>query len=139
MIEAVPTRWKPGMPSPNPKGRPKGIVDKRQKLQNSFADDAPAIARVVVDKALEGDMQAANIVLSRVAPALKQVAERVQFNLDPGQPLGDQAQQILVAISEGKVDAETGRTLIACISSVASVRAVESLEERIVMLELKAA
>ena len=126
------------MPSPNPKGRPKGIIDKRQKLQNSFADDAPAIARVVVEKALEGDMQAANIVLSRVAPALKQQAERVQFNLDPDQPLADQAQQILVAISEGKVDAETGRTLIGCISSVASVRAVESLEERIILLEARA-
>jgi hypothetical protein len=126
------------MASPNPKGRPRGIVDKRTKVTQALSDDAPAIARVVIDAALEGDMQAASLVLSRVAPALKQQAERVQFGLDPYRPLAAQASQILVAVSEGKVDAETGRTLIGCISSVANIKAVEELEHRIILLEAKA-
>jgi hypothetical protein len=132
------TRWVKGMRSPNPNGRPKGIVDKRTKVTQALADDAPAIARVVIDAALEGDMQAASLVLSRVAPALKQQAERVQFELDPCQPLSEQAAQILLAVSEGKVDAETGRTLIGCVSSVANIKAVEELESRIILLEAKA-
>ncbi|MFL6725057.1 MAG: DUF5681 domain-containing protein [Sphingomicrobium sp.] len=133
-----PARWTPGMKSPNPRGRPKGIVDKRQKLQAAFADEAVAIAKVVVDAALAGDMQAASIALSRLAAPLKAVAERVEFELDPARPLSDQAQQILLAVADGKVDPETGKTLIGCIQSLSGIRAVENLEERIVMLEAKA-
>jgi len=133
----APTKWAPGMKSPNPAGRPKGIVDRRQKLQAAFADDAPAIARVVVEAALAGDMQAANIALSRVAPPLKAQSERVQFELSPDRPLSEQAHQILVAVSEGKLDGETARTLIGCVQSVAGIRAVEELEQRIVVLEMR--
>jgi hypothetical protein len=132
-----PARWYPGMPSPNKSGRPRGIVDRRQKLQSAFADDAVAIAKVCIDKALAGDMTAANICLARISPPLKQQAERVEFELDPDRPLSEQASQILTAISEGKLDAETGRTLISCISSVAQVRASEELEQRIILLEAK--
>lgn len=130
--------WVKNGPSPNPSGRPRGIVDRRQKLQAAFADDAPAIARVVVERALEGDMQAANIALARIAPPLKAQAERVQFELSPDVPLSVQAHQILVAVSEGKLDAETARTLIACLSSVAGIKATEELEHRIILLEAKA-
>lgn len=98
-------------------------------------DDAPAIARVVIDAALEGDMQAASLVLSRVAPALKQQAERVQFDLSPDVPLSEQARQILQAVADGKVDSETAKTLIGCIQSVANISAVEELEARLAALE----
>jgi hypothetical protein len=125
------------MKSPNPGGRPKGIIDKRQKLQTVLADDAPEIIRVVIDAAKAGDMQAANIVLARVAPPLRAQSERVQFDLSPDRPLSEQAAQILVAVSEGRLDAETGKTLIGCIQSVAGIRAVEDLESRIVVLEMK--
>jgi hypothetical protein len=126
------------MKSPNPKGRPRGIIDKRQRLQNAFADEAVAIAKVVVDAALAGDMQAAGIALARLAAPLKAVAERVEFALDPHRPLSEQANQILQAVAEGKVDPDTGKTLIGCIQSVAGIRAVEELEGRIVLLEAKA-
>ncbi|MBP6013152.1 MAG: hypothetical protein KBA31_13075 [Alphaproteobacteria bacterium] len=131
-------RWAPGMPSPNPSGRPKGIVDKRQKLQNAFADDGVAIVKVVIGKALEGDMQAANIALARIAPPIKAQAERVQFELSSDVPLSEQAGQILAAVADGKVDAETGRILIGCIQSVAGIKAVEELEQRLIVLEAKA-
>jgi hypothetical protein len=91
-----------------------------------------------VDAALAGDMQAAGIALARLAAPLKAVAERVEFTLDPHRPLSEQANQILQAVADGKVDPETGKTLIACIQSVAGIRAVEDLEGRIVLLEAKA-
>ncbi|WP_417427041.1 DUF5681 domain-containing protein [Hoeflea sp.] len=138
-FEAKPAKWTPGMKSPNPKGRPKGIVDKRQKLQAAFADEAADIARVVIDKALEGDMQAANIALARIAPPLRAAAERVQFELDPERPLSEQATQILQAVAEGKVDPETGKTLIACLQAVSGIKATEDLEQRIIILEAKQA
>ncbi len=135
----TPSKWTKGMPSPNKAGRPRGIIDRRQKLQNAFADDAVAIAKVVIGKALEGDMQAANIALARIAPPIKAQAERVQFELSKDAPLSDQANQILQAVADGKVDPETGRTLIACLQAVAGIKSIEDLEHRIVILEEKAA
>ena len=132
-----PEKWVKGMKSPWPSGRPRGLVDKRQKLQAAFADDATAIAKVVIAQALGGDMVAANIALARIAPPLKAQTERVLFELSTDRPLSDQAAQILQAVSEGKLDADTGRTLITCIAQVADVRAVENLEERIITLEAK--
>lgn len=127
--------WTPGCKSPNPAGRPKGVLDRRMRVTQALMDDAPAIARVVIDAALEGDMQAASLVLSRVAPALKQQAERVQFDLSPDVPLSEQARQILQAVADGKVDSETAKTLIGCIQSVANISAVEELEARLAALE----
>jgi hypothetical protein len=136
-VAPVPGRWTPGMKSPNPSGRPPGILDKRSRVTKALMEDAPAIARVVIDKALEGDMQAAGLVLARVAPPIKQQAEKVEFDLSPDRPLGEQAQQILAAVAAGQVDPETGRTLITCIQSVAGIQAIENLESRIIMLEAK--
>lgn len=136
---ARPGRWTKGMPSPNKFGRPPGIIDKRQKLQNAFADDAVAIVKVCIGKALEGDMQAANICLARISPPLKAQAERIQFELSGDAPLSGQAQQILQAVADGKVDAETGRVLIGCIQAVAGIKSIEELEHRILVLEEKAA
>lgn len=134
-----PVPWTKGMASPNPRGRPKGaLIDKRLRVTQSLMDEAPAIARVVIDAALEGDLTACGLVLSRVAPALKQQAERVSFELNPRRPLADQAKQILGAVADGKVDPETGRTLIACLASVANIEAVADLENRLVILEARA-
>jgi hypothetical protein len=133
----TPAKWVRGMKSPNPSGRPKGIIDRRQKLQNTFADDAVGIAKVVIDKAMSGDMQAANIAMARIAPPLKAQAERVQFQLSPDVPLSEQASEILKAVSDGKVDAETGRVLIGCLQSVAGIRTTEELEQRIILLEAR--
>jgi hypothetical protein len=91
----------------------------------------------VIDKALAGDMQAANIALARIAPPLRPQAERVQFTLSPDVPLSMQASQILLAVSEGKVDADTAKLLITCIQSGAGIRAVEDLESRLAILEAK--
>ena len=74
--------WRKGMNSPNPQGRPKGIIDKRMKVNQSLLADADDIAKVVIQSALSGDMQAASLVLSRIAPTLKAQTETVQFELD---------------------------------------------------------
>lgn len=129
--------WRKGGPSPNPAGRPRGVLDKRTKVTQALADDAPQVARVVIDAAMAGDIQAASLVLSRVAPPLRAQAERVGFSLDSGAPLSQQAQQILQAVADGNVDADTGKTLIGCVQAVASIRAVEDLEQRIILLEAK--
>jgi hypothetical protein len=135
--ELKPGQWVPGMKSPNPAGRPKGIIDKRVKLQRVFTDNGEGLVQTVVDAALAGDMQALGMALARVVPPIKAQTERVQFDLDPDLPMSEQARQILIAVSEGKLDADTARILIGCIQSVAGIRAVEDLESRIITLEAR--
>lgn len=129
-----PQRWKPGQ-SGNPKGRPPGIPDKRSRIAQEFEKEGSAVARVVIDAAKEGDMQAANLVLTRIAPPLKARAEKVQFQLDPAKPLTEQAQQVMQAIAAGEVDPETGRMLIDCLNSFAGLKQTDELAARLNQLE----
>ena len=128
--------WQPGQ-SGNPRGRPVGSRNKKNVIADEFAKEGSAVARVVMDAALQGDMQAANMVLQRLSPPLRARAEKVTFELTPDAPLATQAQQVLASVAEGQLDAETGKLLIDCIQSVAGIRAVDELEARLIALEEK--
>ena len=130
--------WRKGMPSPNPKGRPPGITDKKAKLAQRMLEDADGIVRVMIDKAMEGDSSAAALVLSRVIPAIRNQSEKVQFAFDPSAPVSEQVEAVLDAIASGAVAPDVGKQIIDAIGTLSNVRAVESLEERIITLEAKA-
>lgn len=129
--------WVKGGPSPNPAGRPKGVLDKRTKVNQALADDAPAIVRVVVDAALEGDMQAAGLVLSRVAPTLRSETRTVSFQFDATASLSQQMEQVLAAVAAGEVAPDVGQQIIASVQALSQIRAVEELEERLIALEAR--
>ena len=131
-----PKGWQPGQ-SGNPKGRPVGSRNKKNVIAEEFEKDGSAVARVVMDAALQGDMQAANMVLQRLSPPLRARAEKVTFELTPDAPLHEQANQVLASVAEGAIDPETGKMLIDCIQSVAGIRAVDELEARLIALEDK--
>lgn len=126
--------WLPGE-SGNPRGRPVGSRNRKTMIVEEFEKEGSAVARVVVAAAKGGDMQAANIVLQRLSPPLRARAEKVQFELTPDAPLTTQAQQILVAVSEGSIDPETGQLLINCITAFAGLKQVDDLEQRLATLE----
>ena len=133
-----PKGWQPGQ-SGNPKGRPIGSRNKKNVIAEEFEKDGSEVARVVMNAALEGDMQAANMVLQRLSPPLRARAEKVTFELTPDAPLHEQANQVLASVAEGAIDPETGKMLIDCIQSVAGIRAVDELEARLIALEEKQA
>lgn len=133
-----PKGWQPGQ-SGNPKGRPVGSRNKKNVIAEEFEKDGSEVARVVMNAALEGDMQAANMVLQRLSPPLRARAEKVTFELTPDAPLHEQANQVLASVAEGAIDPETGKMLIDCIQSVAGIRAVDELEKRLIALEEKEA
>ena len=132
-----PKGWQPGQ-SGNPRGRPVGSRNKKNVIAEEFEKDGSAVARVVMGAALEGDMQAANMVLQRLSPPLRARAEKVTFELTPDAPLHQQANQVLASVAEGAIDPETGKLLIDCIQSVAGIRAVDELEARLQALEERA-
>ncbi|WP_312784451.1 DUF5681 domain-containing protein [Brevundimonas sp.] len=129
--------WERGGPSPNPKGRPPGIVDKRTRVSQALLDDAPAVARVVVDAALEGDMQAASLVLSRIAPVLRGQMEKVAFEFDTTAPVARQVEQVLAAVARGQVAPDVGKQIIDAVQALSTIRATEELEARLAALEQK--
>lgn len=131
-----PKGWQPGQ-SGNPKGRPVGSRNRKNVIAEEFEKDGSEVARVVMNAALEGDMQAANMVLQRLSPPLRARAEKVTFELTPDAPLHQQANQVLASVAEGAIDPETGKLLIDCIQSVAGIRAVDELEARLIALEEK--
>lgn len=93
------------------------------------------IVAVLVGKALEGDTNAASIVLSKVLPSVKAQAEKVNFEFDSTAPISEQVAQVLDAVAAGAVAPDVGRLIIDSIKSLADVRATEALEARIEALE----
>jgi len=122
--------------SGNPRGRPPGSSP-QAKLIKRMLDEADDILTTVLAKAKEGDAASAQIVLSRLLPQLKASAEKVQFELRTDVPLSEQAEAVMLGISLGQIDPETGKMLIGCLQSVSGIRAVEDLEQRIIQLEAK--
>jgi hypothetical protein len=62
--------WIPGCPSPNKSGRPPGIPDKRLLATQSMLEEMRGIVAVLIAKALEGDTNAASIVLAKTLPSV---------------------------------------------------------------------
>lgn len=127
--------WTPGCASPNPAGRPKGLPDKRLLATQEMLDEMRNIVAVLVGKALEGDTNAASIVLSKVLPSVKAQAEKVNFDFDSKAPVSEQVAQVLDAIAAGAVAPDVGRLIIESVKALADVRASEELEARIAALE----
>jgi hypothetical protein len=126
--------WHPGMKSPNPAGRPKGTTP-HSKLMHRMLADADGIVDAIVAKALEGDTGAASLILSRVIPALKAQAEKVQFDFDSTAPASQQVEAVLGAMSGGIIAPDVGKQVIDAIGALSHVRATEELEARITALE----
>lgn len=129
-------RFKPGT-SGNPRGRPPGRTDVLSQLTKAMLEDAAEVVASVLEQAKEGDLQAASIVLARIAPTLKPQAERVEFDFDPTAPVPEQIEQVLAAVAGGALAPDVGQTIIASLGALSDARAVAELEQRIMELEAK--
>lgn len=127
--------WVVGGPSPNPAGRPKGLPDKRLLATQQMLDEMRNIVAVLVGKALEGDTNAASIVLAKVMPSVKAQMEKVEFDLNTEAPISEQVASVLDALAGGILAPDVARLIIDSIARLADVRATEELEARIAALE----
>lgn len=127
--------WKPGCESPNPTGRPKGLPDRRLLATQQMLDEMRNIVAVLVGQALEGDTNAASIVLSKVMPSVKAQAEKVQFDFDPNAPASEQVSSVLSAVGAGLLAPDVARLICDSIGTLATIKTTEQLEARIIALE----
>lgn len=101
-------------------------------------DEANDILDAVLAKAKEGDPASAGLILGRILPVLRAQSQTVTFDLDPSLPLGQQVEQVLLAISTGQIAPDLGKQIIEAIASLGNIRAVEELAEKLAILEAKA-
>ncbi len=127
--------FKPGQ-SGNPRGRPKGSKNPRTLLLEQLNDAGTEITQLVIDKAKEGDLSAAAIIMARLVPPLKAQAAPVAFTFDRTATLLEQGGAILAAVANGAMDPESGRALIGCLSTLAGLK-IDELDERMAALEDK--
>jgi hypothetical protein len=122
--------------SGNPSGRPRGIIDKRMRLNKALMDDADALLNVIKSAALQdGDMQAAALLLSRIMPVLKaESGERVQFQFDSTKPLAEQLSAITQAVANGELTIEQGKQFVEIVERLAAVRAMEGGQDKASLL-----
>lgn len=129
------TAWKPGESS-NPKGRPKGS-GLSGELRQAIKARAPELVQAMVDKALEGDVQAARTLLDRVLPSLK--AEAAPVTLPslgaPDATLAQRAVAALEGVARGDLPPDVGAALVAAVGALARVVEIDELERRIAALE----
>lgn len=126
--------WVKGV-SGNPAGRPPGRPDKRLLATQQMLDEMRNIVAVLVGKALEGDTNAASVVLAKCLPSIKAQMEKVNFPLRTDAPISEQVAQVLDAIASGQLAPDVGRLVIDSIARLSDVRAQEDLAARIEALE----
>jgi hypothetical protein len=129
------TRGRPFPPGND--GRPKGARNKRTCLaEQIMSEDLESVARAVVREAQNGDMQAAKLVLDRVAPGRR--GRPVEFTL----PAETDAAGISVAfdtvlkeVAAGQISPEEAASIAALLEARRKVAETAELAERIAALE----
>jgi len=100
-------RWKKGE-SGNPGGRKPG-TGQVAKLRDSIATHIPEIIKQMVNKAREGDVQAARLLLERVIPPLKSTEQNVSLDLPEDATLSKQGQTIIQSVANGALTPGQGQ------------------------------
>ena len=125
--------------SGNPRGRPPGRPDKRAAWRAELGDALPAILARLVEAAKAGDVQAAALILSRVAPPVRPQREPVELPaLAKARTLGEQARAILAAVAAGELSSDQAAELLAAVANAASAIETDELARRLDALEAKA-
>ena len=124
--------WKPGQ-SGNPKGRPKGSGDVAQ-IRSAIATRIPELLEAMMQRALDGDVGAARLLLERTVAPLRATDMGQPLNL-PNGTLTDQGRAVMVAVSSGELAASQGAALLGAIGALARVVELDELVARVAQLE----
>ena len=106
--------------SGNPGGKPKGQTPKglfREQVNSAL----PSIVQGLIEAAQAGDVQAANIILSKVIPNLKPTTDPVTLPLTGDSTLADKGMSVLKAASTGKLTPDDAQAVMALLTAQATL------------------
>jgi hypothetical protein len=124
-------RFRAGI-SGNPSGRPK---TESAALRVKLAEHGPAIAAVVIEAAIGGDLQAAKLVLDRISPPLKAQAAPVILDLPGPENATTTAAAIIRAAGDGQLSPDVAAQLVAAVGRLARIIEIDELKDRLASLE----
>jgi hypothetical protein len=125
-------RFRPGV-SGNRKGKPRGC-GWAPDLRRALRADAAAVMHQLAQRAKEGDLKAAELLLARVLPPLKPGDDSVRLDA-PGETLAQQAAAVCRMTAAGKLSPGAAADLLASLASAARIAEVTELEARLQALE----
>ena len=120
--------------SGNPKGRPRGVTDKRQKLRLALEEKAEELLEIIIERAMKGDAQMQRVLLGRLIPPVKPESSLQSFYL-PGGSLSEQANAVVQAVGRGELTTSNAHELLSAISLSLKIKETEELEQRVGKLE----
>lgn len=126
--KSTPVRWKPGQ-SGNPAGRKPGTSEV-QRIRDGIRESLPGILQRLTSQALEGDTQAARLLLERTIPPLKPQDPPAPLPMDTAAAWGAQARQVLAAVSRGDVSASTAAGLLGVLDAAAKLSDLDDMKRR---------
>ena len=130
------TRFKPGQ-SGNPAGRPHGARAKALVALDALAEgEAEGIVRTMIDKAKDGDVQAAAAILNRVWPARK--GARPTFDLpaiDKAEDLPGAIASVTQQVASGDLSPDEAALIVGLLESQRKAIETADILERLERLE----
>ncbi len=126
-------RFKKGQ-SGNPKGKPPGTKSRMTKLREAIESDLPAILAALVMKAKDGDVGAANLLLSRCLPPLRPQSEVDEIPV-AGSSLAHRAEAIATSALAGELSPTVATEMMAMLGQQARILETAELADRIERLE----
>ena len=125
-------RWEPGR-SGNPRGRPRGTGDVA-RLRAAISSRLPELIDRLIQSALDGDSQAARLLLERTVPALRPIDAPTRIDL-PSEGVSAKAKAIIAHATSGGVSVMEAAQLVSALTSVAKLVELEELTQRVARLE----
>ena len=120
--------------SGNPAGKPRGALSPSGRLRQAIAADLPNILATLRDRALDGDVQAASLLLSRCLPPLRPQSEAEDVPVT-GVSLTERAEGIAAAALSGDLSPTAANELIAVLAQQGRIIETAELAERITRIE----
>jgi hypothetical protein len=102
-------------------------------VREKWEDQAEQVAQVVLEQALEGDLEAARIVLERLYPKPKD--SPVSLDLPEDGTLIEQAQAVIQAVGNGQITPSEGQVLSGILSNHARVQELEEVKAQLQSLQ----
>jgi hypothetical protein len=103
-------------------------------LRAAIGEAVPEILAALIERAREGDVQAARLLLERALPAIKPVELPEAVALQGG-TLTEQGQSVLRLLAAGELGPGQAAALLGAIGQLARVAEIDELARRIDALE----